>query len=77
MRLKDVPFAPAYVVFHAAYDNGAMDVWPATTFAEAQERASHHQSRLEESGYDEAGIWKAYEKLPRKKVHIFHTLKGE
>jgi hypothetical protein len=77
MRLKDVPQAPAYVVFHDAYDNGAMDVYSAESFEQAKTIAETRQHNLEQSGLDEGGIWQAYEKLPRKKVWSFHhTLKG-
>lgn len=73
MRLKDVPPAPAYLVFHDAYDNGAMDVWPVPSFGEAQFVAQTKNARLEEAGGEECGGWKAYEKLPRVKVFASHT----
>ena len=77
MKLKDVPHAPAYVVFHDAFDNGAMDVYSAESFEQAKQVAEARQKNLDESGNDEAGVWQAYEKLPRKKVWSFHhTLKG-
>jgi hypothetical protein len=77
MRLKDVPQAPAYVVFHDAYDNGAMDVYSAESFEQAKAIAETRQHNLEQLGQDECGGWKAYEKLPRIKVWSFHhTLKG-
>ena len=72
MRLKDVPPAPAYVVFHDAYMNGAMDVYPAESMEQATATAAQHRSRLEESGHDECGGWKAYEKLLRVKVYMYH-----
>jgi len=73
MRIKDVPLSPAYVVFHDAYDNGAMDVWPAKSIAEASERANLANSKLESMGQDECGGWEAYTKLPRVKVFKYHT----
>lgn len=72
MKLIEVPQHPAYVVFHDAFDNGAMDVYPATNFAEAKRTAERKQEALDQSGNDEAGIWAAYEKLPRKKVWKYH-----
>jgi hypothetical protein len=71
MRLKDIPAAPAYLVFHDAYDNGAMEVWTVPTFGAAQVLANNKQTALEQSGNDECGGWKAYEKLPRVKVYAF------
>ena len=40
MLLRDVPKHPAYVVFHDAYDNGAMDVWPAESLDAAYDKAA-------------------------------------
>ena len=81
MVLRDVPKHPAYVVFHDAYNNGAMDVWPASTLGEAQERVLVANSELDawllscKLGQDECGFWRAYEKLPRKKVYKFYAPK--
>jgi hypothetical protein len=72
MRIKDVPTHPAYVVFHDSYDNGAMDVYGCESLERAQAIAAKKQASLDDSGYDEAGIWKAYEKLPRIKVYSYH-----
>ena len=74
MRIKDVPVSPAYVVFHDAYDNGAMDVYPAESLAAAEAKATGKQTKLESLGQDECGHWRAYEKLPRVKVYKFHPL---
>jgi hypothetical protein len=76
MKIKDVPLAPAYLVFHDAYDNGAMDVWPAESLELAQKTAAFNQDRLESLGQDECGGWKAYEKLPRIRVWKFHPAKA-
>lgn len=73
MRLKDVPQHSAYVVFHDTFDNGAMDVWPAKNIAEAQERVTVANAELDAMGSDDAGFYKAYEKLPRKKVYKFYA----
>lgn len=72
MKLIDVPKHPAYVVFHDGFDNGAMDVWPAKSLAEAQERVTVANLELDDMG-EGCGIWKAYEKLPRKKVYKFYA----
>lgn len=74
MRLKDVPQHPAYVVFHDGFDNGAMEVWPAQSSAEAIERAQVANLKLDAMGED-CGFWRAYDKLPRKKVWKFHANK--
>lgn len=74
MRLKDVPSYPAYVVFHDAYDNGAMDVYPATSFLIAQERVSLANQELDAMSSEGCGSWKAYEKLPRKRIFKFHPI---
>jgi hypothetical protein len=73
MLLRDVPKHPAYVVFHDAYANGAMDVWPATSFIAAHTTAVARQEKLETMGQDDCGFWRAYENLPRKKVWKFHS----
>jgi hypothetical protein len=73
MLLRDVPKHPAYVVFHDAYDNGAMDVWPAESLLSATVTATARQESLEAMSQDECGIWRAYEKLPHKRVFKFHT----
>ena len=75
MRLKDVPLSPAYVVFHDAYMNGAMDVYPAHSIGEAQERVTVANLEIDAMGQDECGSWKAYEKLPRVKVFKYHGTK--
>lgn len=72
MRLKDVPPANAYVVFHDAYMNGAMDVWPCNSIELATRIANANQNKLDESGQDECGVWRAYEKLPRVRVWKYH-----
>lgn len=72
MRLKDVPVHPAYVVFHDAFDNGAMEVWPCNSLSDATIIASNRQSQLDNSGHDEAGIYRAYEKLPRRRIWKFY-----
>jgi hypothetical protein len=73
MLLRDVPKHPAYVVFHDAYDNGAMDVWPAADLVGAQRIATVQQQNLEDIGQDECGFYRAYTKLPRKKVYKFYS----
>ena len=77
MQIKDAPLSPAYVVFHDAYMNGAMDVWPCTSLAIAQAIAKQRQTAMEQMGQDECGIYRAYEKLPRVRVWKFHSEKGE
>lgn len=72
MKRSDVPFSPAYVVFHDAYDKGAMDVWPAKSFAEATERVTVANMKLDSMGED-GGNWRAYEKLPRLRVYKLHA----
>jgi hypothetical protein len=72
MKLAEVPAHPAYLVFHDAYMNGAMDVYPVTSLAMAQEHAALANMELDATGQDECGIWRAYEKLPRKKVWKYH-----
>jgi hypothetical protein len=76
VKLKNVPPAPAYLVFHDAFDNGAMEVWPAESFDLAQHTAELNQVRLEELGQDECGHWNAYEKLPRIRIWKYHAVKG-
>lgn len=72
MRIKDVPSSPAYLVFHDAFANGAMDVYPSESLELAQKTATFNNERLEALGDDEGGIWKAYEKLPRIRTWKFH-----
>lgn len=72
MRIKDVPFSPAYLVFHDAYDRGAMEIWPTPGIVTAKAIAKQKQLRLENSGNDECGHWKAYEKLPRVRVYRYN-----
>lgn len=55
MRLKDVPSSPAYLVFHDAYDNGAMDVYPMASLEEAQTEARTRQQQLQEMSAEEGG----------------------
>lgn len=74
MLLKDVPPSPAYVVFHDGFDKGAMDVWPANSLAEATERVTVANLELDAMG-EGCGIWRAYEKLPRKKVWKYYPAK--
>jgi hypothetical protein len=71
MRIKDVPKAAAYVVFHDGFDNGAMDVWPASSLAEAQERVTVANLELDSMGED-GGSYRAYTKLPRIKVYKYY-----
>lgn len=72
MRIKDVPISPAYLVWHDAFDNGAMDVYPQGSFETAQKTAEERNERNAQTGNDDAGIWRAYTKLPRVKVYKFH-----
>jgi hypothetical protein len=76
MRLKDIPTSPAYLVFHDGFDNGAMEVWPVLSLGEAQTKAKLNQDKLEQSGNDDGGSWRAYEKLPRVRVWKFHSEGG-
>lgn len=71
MRLKDVPVHPAYVVFHDQFDNGAMEIWPATSLLAAQEVAQRKQDNCDAQGHD--AYWTAYARLPRKKVYKYHN----
>lgn len=75
MRIQDVPNHPAYLVFHDAFDKGAMDVWGMDNFAAAEEIAVKRNAYLDETGDDEGGIWKAYNKLPRVRVYAYHGKK--
>lgn len=72
MRIKDVPLAPAYLVYHDAFDNGAMEIWPCKSIQVAENRARYNNDTAEQQGYDESATWKAYEKLPRVRVYKFH-----
>jgi hypothetical protein len=72
MRIKDVPSASAYLVFHDAFDSGAMDVYPCDSLAEAQDKATTRNATLDASGNDDCGTWRAYTKLPRVRVFKFH-----
>ena len=72
MKLKDVPASPAYLVFHDAYDNGAMDVYAYDNLPYAQHIANGRNNVLDQTGMDDCGIWKAYAKLPRKRVFAYH-----
>lgn len=72
MRIKDVPQHLAYLVFHDAYDNGAMDVYGMTSLEAATDEALYRNRQLEAIGMEEGGGWKAYEKLPRVKVFKYH-----
>jgi len=74
MRIKDVPLAPAYLVFHDAFDGGAMDVFEKSSLQNAEEVAKTLNEFLERHGDDEGGHWKAYVKLPRCRVWKFHAL---
>lgn len=67
-RLKDIPSSPAYLVFHDSYDNGAMDIYPASSLELATKTAELNNEKLGENGVDECGIWRAYTKLPRVRV---------
>lgn len=59
----------AYVVCHDDRDYGAMEVWPAASLAEAQERVAYHQ---DETGVDGCH-WEAYETLPPVKIWKLHA----
>lgn len=72
MRIKDVPISPAYLVWHDAFDNGAMDVYPKSSFEFALKLAEERNEQNARQGYDDAGFWRAYTKLPRVKVYRFH-----
>lgn len=72
LRLKDVPKFPAYLVFHDAFDNGAMEVYPYNSFAAADRDAKARNTVMEESGAEEGGMWRAYAKLPRVRVWKLH-----
>ena len=72
MLLRAVPSSPAYLVCHDCFDNGAMDVWPHINFTEAQSLADLKNNALDARGIDSC-FWRAYEKLPRKKVFKYHT----
>ena len=77
MRLKDVPKHPAYLVFHDAFDNGAMDIfgyenkWPESAIEITRKLADECNTRIEEMGNDDCGRWAAYEKLPRVRVYKY------
>ena len=73
MRLKDVPMAPAYLVYHDGFMNGAMDVWPMESLQAAQGLANLGNGKAEAMAYDDAGSYRAYTKLPRVKVWAFHS----
>lgn len=73
MKLKDIPASPAYLVFHDAYMNGAMDVYLLPSLKEAEERAKVANENLESMGEDECGMWRAYLTLPRKRVWKLHA----
>lgn len=74
MKLKDVPPSPAYLVFHDAYDNGAMDVYARTDLKKAEESAKKKNEQYEQLGHDDCGFWRAYTKLPRKKVYKYYPV---
>ena len=71
MRLKDVPVSPAYLVAHDCFDNGAMEVWPCDSWETARDAAFKRQEHADNMGED-AVIWRAYIKLPRRKVFKFY-----
>lgn len=73
MRIKDVPVSPAYLVFHDAFSNGAMDIYPFDSFTQAGMEATRRNEAIEQSGADDCGGWKAYEKLPRVRVYRYHA----
>ena len=66
----------AYLVWHDAFDNGAMDVYPQADLKTAQEKADTRNRHLEESGNDDMGFWKAYSKLPRVRIYKIHQPKN-
>jgi hypothetical protein len=74
MRYNEVPAAAAYLVFHDAFDNGAMDVYLRPSLEEAEKTAATRNDNLAKGGNDDCGIWKAYVKLPRRKVFSVNGL---
>lgn len=75
MKIKDVPQHPAYLVFHDAFDKGAMEVWGIDDLATAQQIAKIRNTHLEQGGNDDCGVWKAYNKLPHVRVYAYHGKK--
>lgn len=61
----------AFVVFHDAID-GAMEVWTSNSIQTAQATADKLQRKLDDMGYEECGLWRAYTCLPSKKVWRKH-----
>jgi hypothetical protein len=77
MRVVDVPPSPAYLVFHDAFDRGAMDVWPELSIELAERKADFLQEALDQSGNDGAGFWRAYTKLPRRRIYKYYPASKE
>jgi hypothetical protein len=73
MKLKDIPFSPAYVVCHDEYDRGAMEVWPCESIESAKTIAQEKQTKLDNMGLDGCH-YRAYIKLPRVKVYKYHEI---
>lgn len=71
MKLKDVPKAPAYLVNHDVYDDGAMEIWPCQSIEQATNIATFNQDQADSMGYENVN-WRAYTKLPRIRVWKFH-----
>lgn len=75
MRVQDVPQHPAYLVFHDAFDKGAMEIWGMDDFVAAEKIAKARNENLDHSGNDDVGRWKAYAKLPRVRVYAYRGKK--
>jgi hypothetical protein len=65
-------FAMAYLVFHDAFDNGAMEVWPSFSIETATASAQCLNDALDAIG-EECGFYRAYQTLPRKKIFKSHA----
>lgn len=61
----------AFVIFFDAVD-GAMEVWPKASMAIAEAEAQTKQERLDQSGYEECGHYRALPKLPRRSIYKVH-----
>lgn len=71
-RVQDIPQRKAYLVFHDAYDDGAMDVLGLDDIEQARKLATHRNTQLEDEGLEEGGGWAAYEKLPDLKIWSYN-----
>ena len=67
----EVPKYPAYLVCHGGHDKGAMEVWLCNSIAIAKQNADRRQQYLDEMGVDGC-FYRAYEKLPRRRVFKLH-----